>query len=563
MNILGIHIGHDSSAALVIDGKIIADVCEERFSRIKHYCGLPFKAVEFCLAQGRLKIGDIDLVAVSSSKPIPELKHLFVLKKPSDEEHKGMHARFASFYQRFKKVVHGVPPLYVKPLGLSGNPEIFHVEHHLAHAASAYYTSGINKRALIVTIDGIGDGVSVAIWRGENGQIEPLLKIGSEGSIGWFYGIVTEALGWWHGDGEGKTMGLAPYGDYSKTEGLLDSFCPEYADGRLKKGHDYGITHWWNEKGCFHWHFEESRNIQNLIRKYSREIIAAEAQRVLEERVQQIVSWWLKKEKTDSLCCAGGVFLNVKLNQRIWESGEVKDHYIFPNAGDGGLALGAALYAYHARVHSRKVLNIGEVYWGPSFTNEEIEAVLKLRNLEYESNDNVSAVCAQCLAEGKIVAWFRGRMESGPRALGSRSILMSAGKAENKDIINSRVKFREAFRPFCPSLIADAREGYLKNSREEPFMITSFDIDDSKRHKVPAVVHVDGTVRPQTVKEEVNPAYYRLIEKFGELTGDPVILNTSFNIRGEPIICTPRDAIRCFYDSGIDLLVLGDFLLKK
>ncbi|MBA7515427.1 nebramycin 5' synthase [subsurface metagenome] len=300
-----------------------------------------------------------------------------------------------------------------------------------------------------------------------------------------------------------------------------------------------------------------------MIDKYGREHIAAEAQRILEEQAMDIIFSWLEKEHTQNLCCAGGVFLNVKLNQRTWNSGKVKNHHIFPNSGDGGLAVGAALYVYYKLSKQRKIDRITNVYWGPKFSNEEIESILKSRNLKYEHCENISERCAKLLAKGKIIGWFQGRMESGPRALGNRSILMSPEKAENKDIINARVKFRETFRPFCPSIIEEAREEYLKDSRDEPFMITSFDAREQKKGKIPAVVHVDGTVRPQTVKRGVNSKYWDLIKKFGDITGVPVILNTSFNIRGEPIICSPRDAIKCFYDTGMDYLAIGGFLIQK
>lgn len=358
-------------------------------------------------------------------------------------------------------------------------------------------------------------------------------------------------------------MGLAPYGDVSKVNGILKDFCPKFKNGRLVKPHNFGIAYSHNEKGALHWHFDKAYEIQKLIKRYGRKNISAEAQRILEEQVMDVIFSWLEREKTKNLCCAGGVFLNVKLNQRIWNSGKVKHHYIFPNSGDGGLAVGTALYTYYKLSGESTTDKISNVYWGPEFSDEEIESILKDRNLKYEHYENISERCAELLAEGRIIGWFQGKMESGPRALGNRSILMGPRKAENKDIINSKVKFREVFRPFCPSIIEEARKEYLNDSREEPFMITSFDVKDVKRGRIPAVVHVDETLRPQTVKREVNPKYWNLIKKFSDITGVPVILNTSFNIRGEPIICSPRDAIKCFYDTGMDYLVVGDFLVSK
>lgn len=562
MKVLGIHIGHDSSASLVIDGKIIADAAEERFTRIKHYSGLPINAIDYCLKIGNVSIDDIDFIAVPSKDPCPELNFLLDLHGEKIERKRGP-GRILEFARRIMKSAIAKPPLYIKKFPIKDSTDIIHVEHHLAHAASAYYTSGSQEKQLIITMDGAGDGVSVGIWRGENGKITPLKKFPPSASLGWFYSNVTEALGWWHGDGEGKTMGLAPYGDYSKVKGLLDPYYPKFSNGELIELHEWGIPYFWNEGGAYQWHFDESYEIKTLIDKYGREHIAAEAQRILEEQAMNIIFPWLGKMHTQNLCCAGGVFLNVKLNQRIWNSKKVKNHHIFPNAGDGGLALGAALYVYYKLSNKNEIDKIDNVYWGPKFNDDEIELGLRNRNLKYKYCENISERCAELLAEGKIIGWFQGRMESGPRALGNRSILMSPEKAENKNIINARVKFREAFRPFCPSIIEEVREEYLKDSRYEPFMITSFDANESNRHRIPAVLHVDGTVRPQTLRREVNPKYWNLIKKFGDITGIPVILNTSFNIKGEPIICSPIDAIRCFYGTGLDYLAIGNFLLSK
>lgn len=562
MKILGIHIGHDSSAALIVDGRIIADVAEERFTRTKHYAGLPIHSIAYCLRAGGITIKDIDAVAVPTAGFMPELNYLLAL----DGDRREKRTVTGQLLEQARRVLGRSlphPPLYIKQFPLPAHTPIVHVEHHLAHAASAYYTSGTREKQLIVTLDGAGDGYSSCIWRGKNGKIEPLLKLGTHASLGWFYSNVTEALGWWHGDGEGKTMGLAPFGDYTRCQGALDRFYPKFSNGNLAEPHDFGQAYHWNEGGALQWHYDEAYEIRALIEKYGREHIAAAAQRILEEQVMEFILPWLEREQVDRLSCAGGVFLNVKLNQRIWESGKVKMQHIFPNAGDGGLAAGAALYAYYQANPNAPIHRLEHLYFGPSYSDEEIEKILKARNLTYRRSENPSAEAAQMLANGKIVAWFQGRMESGPRALGNRSILMSANDPKNKDIINARVKFREAFRPFCPSLLEEYREDYLCRSRPEEFMITSFDVRSEKRDKVPAVVHVDGTARPQTVRREVNPDYWELIKRFGDLTGEYLVLNTSFNIKGEPIINKPSEAIRCLYDSGIDALVLGSFVLEK
>lgn len=562
MNILGIHIGHDSSAALIRDGRIVADVAEERFVRTKHYSGLPLAAIDYCLKSQKLTMADIDAVAIPTSYPVPELNFLLGLEGTRQER--------ASWKRQGLELVNEVsrrptakPPLYIKNFPTTPKTQIIHVDHHLAHAASAYYTSGSREKQLIVTIDGVGDGVSVGIWRGENGRIEKLQTHPSAGSLGWFYSNVTEALGWWHGDGEGKTMGLAPYGDHTKCQGVLDKFCPKFSNGELSEEHDFGRQYFWNENGAVQWHLDESYEILELVKKFGKEDIAAEAQRVLEEQSKNLIFPWMRRENTRNLSASGGVMLNVKLNQRLWESGAIDQHHTYPNPGDSGLAVGAALYVYYQANPSAPIHPIEDLYWGPEYSEKEILDALELRHLDYRRVENVEQYAAKALANDKIIAWFQGRMESGPRALGARSILMSANRPENKDIINARVKFREAFRPFCPSLLWERKEDYLEKARDEFFMITSFTCTPEKRDKVPAVVHADHTLRPQTVKQGFNRKYWNLINEFGKLTGEPLLLNTSFNIMGEPIVNHPREAIRCFYDNGLDMLVLGDFVLEK
>lgn len=562
MNILGVHVGHDSSACLLKNGKIIADVAEERFNRIKHYSGLPIQSVEYCLKYGRINIQDIDIIAVPSSSSMPELNYLFDLRGDQKEKYTSKR-RMVEFANRIMNKPAPKMPLYMTNFPIKISTQIIHVDHHLAHCASAYYTSGSKNKQLIITMDGAGDGYSIGLWCGDNGKIELLKKFNTSASLGWFYGNVTEALGWWHGDGEGKTMGLAPYGSADKAHGVLDELYPKFENGDIIEPYDFGRCYFWNHMGTFQWHFDDAIKIKKLINKYGRENIAAEAQHILEYQTAEIIYPWLEKIKTKNLSCAGGIFLNVKLNQRVWESGKIERHHIYPNAGDSGLAVGAALYAYYKVNPDAPLSAVEDVYLGPDYSEKEIEDILKLRRLKYQHVEDVEKYVAQKLSENKIVAWFQGRMESGPRALGNRSILMSANKAENKDIINARVKFREAFRPFCPSLLWEKKDEYLENARNELFMITSFTCRAEKHSKVPAVVHVDGTLRPQMVKKKTNPRYWKVINEFGKLTGEYLLLNTSFNIMGEPIINRPNEAIRCFYDNGIDCLVMGNFVMEK
>jgi len=559
MIVLGIHCGHDSSAAIIVDGEILADVSEERFNRVKHSNNIPLKSIDYCLDYaGLLNINDVDYIAFSWKSAPPQIASMFGL----DVAHarKGVVERLKKLSGRNRIKM----PVYYDHYHLKNPNKFIPVEHHLAHAASAYYTQGSSEKCLVFTIDGSGDEVSTAVWEAEGTNIKPLKKYYKEASLGWSYSIVTEGLHYWHGDGEGTVMGLAPYGDPDKCTGVLDKYFPQFDGKDLTKKAEMGDAYYWAESGFVHYHFEEAWEVEKLVEKYGAENIAAEAQRKLEENIIAFIKGWCVDKDISSVACAGGVFLNVKLNQRIWNGrGDIiKSQSIFPNSGDSGLAVGAALHVYHKH-NEYSSGPIEHLYLGPEYSDEEIETLLKSRMLEYEKLDNPAKTAAELLAKNKVIGWFQGRMESGPRSLGSRSILMSPLKQENKDYVNARVKFREGFRPFCPSLLWEKRDDYLKDYRDEYFMITSFEVKEEKRASVPAVVHVDNTLRPQMVKQEQNQLYWNLINEFGSITGEYIVLNTSLNIKGEPMICAPREALRCFYDSGLDALIMGCYLLKK
>jgi carbamoyltransferase len=563
MIVLGVHMGHDSSCALVKDGKIVADAQEERFVRVKHSSNVPTLSLGYCLqAAGLTDINDVDGVALGWKNTPRYLRAL--LGVPDRNGYRQVAQKILSASGVGIGSVSVKPPVYVPNYRLKDPNKVVNVEHHLAHAASAHFTRQSAEKCLVFTIDGAGDNISTAVWQAEGNEITPLAKFHRDTSIGHSYSLVTEALHWWHGDGEGKTMGLAPYGDPEKCRGILDKYFPKVKGPEVATTNGLGQSYYWVESGATQFHFEEAAEVEALCEKYGRENVAAEAQRKLEECILELVYAWVEKTGIRRTAFAGGVFLNVKLNQRIWNGrrDRIIEQHIFPNAGDSGLAVGAALYAYH-RTHPFEGTKLDTLYWGPQFSDEYVEALLKERNLEYETVDDPSAAAARMLADGKIVAWFQGRMESGPRALGNRSILMSPTKPENKDIINARVKFREGFRPFCPSILYEKAFEYLRDPREEYFMITSFDVKREHRDKMPAVVHVDGTVRPQMVTRDMNERYWRLIDEFGKRTGVYAVLNTSMNIKGEPMINTPQEAIRCLFDTGLDALVLGRYVLRK
>lgn len=575
MYLLGIFNGHDSSAVLLKDGKVIAAAQEERFNRIKHYAGLPVRSVEFCLKKGKIDSSDINYVSIPRLRNAPDIETLFGNPKSGFLENDELIGNGLRDYYR-KLLVRGASvlsvgnqfglPLYTKTYPLDKKAKIVLLDHHLSHAASAFYSSGFS-RSLVVTADGSGDALSTTVWLGERNTLKPLLKIARNGSLGFFFNVITEALGWQVSEGEGKTMGLASYGSTEKTKGVLDFCLPIFENGRLKKPYNFGFPKLWIDGGVYHWHFYESEKVKKLIDKYGRENIAAEAQKCLEEQMLNLIKPYLKKLVIRKLACAGGVFLNVKMNQFIWESCDLDDFFVYPDAGDAGVPVGAALYTYYNLTgRSYKTpKQIKSIYYGSEYSDKDIEHFLKLQKINYEKVDRETLIkrTAILLSKGKIISWFQGSMEIGPRALGNRSILMDPRKAGNKDIINTQVKFREGFRPFTPSMTKQAAKRFLKNPHDAPFMIISFDANPAEVGRIPAVVHVDGTLRPQILERNINPLYYDLIEEFGNITGVPVLLNTSFNIKGEPVVESPRDAIKCFFDTGLDYLMIGNFIIKK
>lgn len=562
MHILGINAGHDAAACLLADGEIVAIAAEERFTRVKHDSGYPTAAIGFCLEAAGLEARDLDVVAIAGAHvPVGMERHL----RLSPQQQAAVSAarpvarRAAQMLMRGEL---GDLPLFVERLALGPSCRLEQVDHHRCHAAAGYFTRSNDAPCLVLTMDGIGDDVSTAVWHGAGCTLTPLARWGREGSLGWFYGIVTEALGWQHGDGEGTTMALAAYGDPAGLLDRLAPFHPAYEGGTLTVPHDFGRPTEWNRHGTLHWHFPDADAIQRLAEEHSAADVAAAAQDILERQVLGLVRHWVDARATRRLACAGGVFLNVKLNQRIWYEAGLEEQWIVPDAGDTGLAMGAALHAWHAR-QSRPPRPLEHLSFGPSYDDDAVRDVLEARRLGYRRTADPAGEAARLLADGKIVGWFQGRMEAGPRALGNRSILMSPLAAANKDVLNARVKFREGFRPFCPSIAAEHATAYLDGGREEGFMITSFRVAPGTWERIPAVVHVDGTLRPQTVRRDVNPLYHALLDAFGRRTGEHAIINTSFNVKGEPIVCHPRDAIRCFFDTGLDALVIGGFVLEK
>ncbi|PIE34913.1 hypothetical protein CSA56_06240 [candidate division KSB3 bacterium] len=604
MNILGLRIGHDASAALIVDGKIIADVAEERFSRIKNDGSFPLRSVQYCLEAGGITAKELDGIATPSRSFV---EHLFIffgfpavfetirfstvapptkkqempVKKPSlfqklfetppqeeslEEESQEVRIFVSSQQERFREPYKAswVPelPFYQKPFALAAHCKLYLVEHHIAHAASACFTSGLNNgKALCVTMDGIGEGISNAVWRFENNRLQCLATYDGKTSLGWFYAASTEAIGWRQSRDEWKMMGLAPFG--KPHPGALQGFYPQFKDGDCIEPHNFGDFGRWNDHGANHYHCGDAKELAPIAQALGHENFAAEVQRVSEKQAMNFILPWLEREQCRNLFCAGGFFLNVKFNQKIWYTGKLDRHWVYPNSGDPGLSVGAGLMAFYHEHPEQPNASLEDLYKGPEFSDAEIEQILDDRLISYTVHDNIAEKAAELLEKNYVLGWFQGRMEAGPRALGNRSILMSPLHEENRDIINKKIKYRETFRPFCPSMLHEKAGEYLVNPRDALYMVISFDAQPGAKQRIPAVIHVDETARPHMVKRETNPVYYDLIQAFGDRTGEYVILNTSFNVKGEPIVCTPREAIKCFYDTGMDALILGNYVIEK
>ncbi len=431
------------------------------------------------------------------------------------------------------------------------------VNHHLAHAISAYAYSGFDEAAVVV-MDGRGAWEATTIWRGHNGRLDPVLMIPFPDSVGYFYSAFTEFLGFQPNSDEWKVMGLAPYGKPGlDLSAFIDLNAAPYRV-HTKQLTANGATSFAGMKALL----GPGRVAESEISERHKDIAYA-VQDACEVAMLRVVRMAIDKTGCRNVCLAGGVALNSKANGKIATSGLVDKMFVQPAASDDGVALGAALAAYLDDNGKLPNKPMRHGYWGPSFDDEAIENALRTYKLRYTRTQDPASAAAELLAKGKILGWFQGRMEFGPRALGSRSILADPRDPEMNAKVNNAVKFREWWRPFAPSLQKEAASEYLESAEDSPFMILTAQVRPEKRTAIPSVTHVDGSARPQTVEKEVNPLYWRLIDEFGKRTSVPVIMNTSFNLRGEAIVHTPTDAIRTFFSSGMDALVIGSFLVEK
>ncbi len=576
MIVVGVNAFHpDSSIAIIDGGKLIWASEEERFTRVKHVAGFPSEALKNGIIESKIDPHKINAFVVSKdpSAHLPR-KILYGL------------TNFGHANRLIKRKLVG----YLKPdqasiyidhimldFGVKSKSNVVHIEHHLCHAASSYYVSGFDNAA-ILSIDGMGDFSSTMLSKGERFKISKLDHIFYPNSAGFLYTAASQFIGFpYYGD-EFKVMGLAAYGkpkyvkEFESIFKLLPKgkFClnPQYFS---QFNGEESLS--WNE-GQPHVGELFSAKWQQLfgpVRKTDEPIlqkhmdIAASVQASLETIYFHVLNHLHSLTRVDNLCLAGGVAFNSVANGKITKNTPFKNVYIQPAAGDSGTALGAALYYYHQKNTVSNQFEMPHAQWGSTFTNAQIETALAESKLKFEvlGDNELCAVVAKKIVDGAVVGWFQGAVEFGPRALGGRSILADPRRSDMKDILNARIKRRESFRPFAPAVLEEeASNFFVMDAPESPFMLKVFDVIPSKRELLPAITHVDGTARVQTVNKIHQPMYWSLIAKFGELTGIPILLNTSFN-ENEPIVRSPMEAISCYVKTKMDVLVLGNYVVKR
>ncbi|MEW5922529.1 MAG: carbamoyltransferase [Candidatus Zixiibacteriota bacterium] len=561
MKILGIScFYHDAAAALVIDGNLAAAALEERFTGIKHDADLPRNAIDFCLNKASATIDDLDYI-IFYDKPFTKFDRILA----------GYIQTVPGSYPAFRKAVPvwlrkklWLPQILKREFGFQG--KVLFIEHHLSHAAGAYFSSPFDHAA-ILTIDGVGEWATASIGKGDGNKIEITKTMNYPHSVGLLYSAFTYFLGFEVNSAEYKIMGLAPYGNPKYVDLIKNKIVRIYEDGSIHLNMKYFKYHYGlamtGKK--FERLFGRPRRSPDSELTDSDRDIAASIQNVIEEIIFNMARCTQKLTNESRLCLSGGVALNCAAAGKLLQSGLYDDIYIQPASSDAGGAVGAALYAHYSLTGTCE--KIGQPYFslGPSYPASEIENILQEMDAPYKSiNENeLPRLIAEYLAEGKIVAVFHGPMEFGPRALGFRSILADSRKAEMKERINKAVKFREPFRPFAPAVLDEKAADYFEKVRKSPYMLFNFEVRPEKRSEIPAVTHIDGTARIQTVNRDDNRMLYDILTEFEKLTETAVLLNTSFNLRGHPIVLSPRDAFKTFISSGIDILVLENHIIDK
>jgi carbamoyltransferase len=559
MIILGVAgLFHDAAAALVRDGELVAFVEEERLIRQKHAYGqFPHHAIRFCLQQAGISFKEVDYLAFYYDVPRSLLYDWRV--EP-----------FFSHFSRYPRDLFGyvenlqMIKAYLESFAEAAGVKLEVIDHHDCHLAAAFFLSPF-QQANLLSLDARGEVVTAVLAKGEGTTITRLGEVPMPHSLGMLYSAVTQFLGFTPLDGEGSVMGLASYGEDRFADAFAQIIVPT-ADGFVTRPELYWshatvgwLSHVPNGLTRF---FGEPRPYRKNPIDGTDEHIAASLQCATEQIGSHLVTLLHKETGWRDFCLTGGVALNAKMNGALLSHPAVDSLYVPPVSNDPGCAIGAA-YLLHARLTGQRPRAIPHAYYGPHFSNDEIKAVLDETGMKYTDCDDIATYGAGRLAEGKILGWFQGRMEMGPRALGNRSILAHPGGAAMKDLVNNKVKHREPWRPFGPSVVSEWRERYFPGGPEAPFMTKALNTTEAGRRDLAAAVHVDGTARAQTVTEKANPLYYSLIREFGKATGVYGVLNTSFNLKGQPIVNTPREAVAMFQQTGMDYLLIGDFVVRR
>ncbi len=546
---------HDSAACIARDGHILFAVAEERLSRLKHDARFPSLSIEACLAAAGIRADQLDFVCFGWPPAIEALKHDLKCMATG-----ALPLNYVDLVSTVRRNLNHTRKQNGKKQFLARFPtkaQFRFVEHHLAHAISAYSFSGFDDAAVLV-LDGRGAWEASSLWHGRDGRLEHVWTIPWPNSLGLFYAQFTQYLGFQPYSDEWKVMGLAPYGEpgINLHDFIIPDDNPYKVSTRLllddKPAPLAGITA----------RLGPQREAESEIDPKHKNLAFA-VQDACEEAMMTLARAAVAKTGSRNICLAGGVALNSKANGKILSSGIVDRIFVQPAAGDDGVCLGAALAPYLDNGGQLPMHKMRHAYLGAENSDEEIEKALTTYKLRATRVADPAAAAAEMLANGKILGWVQGRMEFGPRALGARSILADPRDPEMNAKVNNAVKFREWWRPFAPSMLAEVAGEYIESATDSPFMILTAQVKPEKRSVIPSVTHVDGSARPQTVERDVNPLYWRLIREFGNRTGVPVVMNTSFNLRGEPIVSTPTDAVRTFFSSGMDALVIGSFVVEK
>ena len=569
MHILGFDCyGHDSAAAIVRDGELLGLVEEERFLRRKHVADFPRHSIQWCCDVAGIKPEGLDHVVYYWDPTAARLqralhllryfpKSLGLLRSRGDKE---------AAMLRLRKTLK-------ETLGIGPSTKIHFAPHHLCHAASTFLTSSFDQAA-ILSIDAVGEWDCTWMGTGEDLDLKCLRRMSFPNSLGLVYGAVTEFLGYQFSSGEGKVMGLAPYGDPARYIDLFRDIVKTDDDGEYQVDLSYFAYHYRGRPNWFSKKFFEAlgpaRVPESELTQHHKDIAAALQLRT-EEVGLHLARWLRATTGLNRVCLAGGVCLNSVMNGRFLLDGVFDEVVVQPAANDAGTALGACFWLWNTVMRQPRTYRFEHAYFGPWWDEQACREAIDAATTsgqafavqQIEDSDRLAREAAQMLADGKIIGWFQGRMEMGPRALGNRSILTDPRNAQMKNLLNARVKFRESFRPFAPSVLEEKVGEWFNCDHPSPYMILVYGVQPEKQKCVQAITHVDGTGRVQSVSKNHNPKFYRLVEAFEQITGVPMVLNTSFNIRGEPIVCHPREAIECFLKTGMDALFLGDSILTK